>query len=86
VTAITLAGADVNGQHRAGSARCCLHQHRAVCACHRDQERRHNLFTIPASAAAGTFFVFDGATFPSSLVVSPNASGTGAISVLWDPQ
>ena len=43
------------------------------------------IFTIPASAAAGTFYDFRGAKFNSSLIVDPNDSGTGNVTVLWDP-
>jgi hypothetical protein len=43
------------------------------------------IFTIPASATAGTFYPFYGAKFKTSLVIDPNDSGTGNITVLWDP-
>jgi len=39
--------------------------------------------TLPASAAAGTFYDFFGGKFLTSLIVDPNDSGTGSITVFW---
>lgn len=41
------------------------------------------LFTIPASAVAGSVFDFGGASFPSSLIVDPDDAATGSITVVW---
>lgn len=41
-------------------------------------------FTIPASAAAGTFYPFKG-RFETSLIVDPDDSSTGSITVLSRP-
>jgi hypothetical protein len=43
------------------------------------------IFTIPASATAGTFYNFIGTKFNTSLIVDPNDAATGNITVLWDP-
>lgn len=39
--------------------------------------------TIPASAAAGTFYDFFGGKFLTSLVVDPNDSATGNVTLFW---
>lgn len=41
------------------------------------------VFTIPASAAAGTMYDFGGVDFTSSLVVNPNDAATGNVTVVW---
>lgn len=41
-------------------------------------------FTLPASLAAGTFLPLKG-RFETSLLVNPNDSSTGSITVLWRP-
>ncbi len=41
---------------------------------------------IPASAAAGSEFDGCAGRYDTSLVVSPNAAGTGGISIQWRPQ
>lgn len=42
------------------------------------------LVTLPASAAAGSVYMFgDGIIFPSTLVVNPNDAATGNVTVLW---
>lgn len=40
-------------------------------------------FTLPASLAAGTKINFENAEFLTSLVVDPNDSSTGNITVMW---
>lgn len=86
VTVVTLAGSNVNvttAPARLGG----VYVNVALSAHAIDlKSGATTLFTIPASAAAGTFYPITGATFPSSLIVAPNAAGTGSISVLWDPQ
>ena len=42
-------------------------------------------YTIPASAVAGQYFPFPGATFNTSLVVDPDNSSTGNITVEYIP-
>lgn len=41
--------------------------------------------TLPASAAAGTFYDFKGMRFDTDLHVDPNDAATGNITVLWRP-
>jgi hypothetical protein len=42
------------------------------------------LVTLPASAAAGAHYIYgEGVLFPSSLIVDPDNSATGNITVLW---
>lgn len=41
-------------------------------------------FTLPASAAAGTFYPIEG-IFATSLIVDPNDAATGNITVIWRP-
>lgn len=42
------------------------------------------LVTLPASAAAGTHYLYgDGVIFPSTLVVNPNDAATGNVTILW---
>jgi hypothetical protein len=41
--------------------------------------------TIPASAAAGSMYPFPGIRFETSLIVNPNDSGTGSITVAYRP-
>jgi|19_taG_2_1085344.scaffolds.fasta_scaffold00403_17 hypothetical protein len=43
------------------------------------------LFTIPASAAAGNSYDCDNAEFTDNLIVVPNASGTGNITLTFKP-
>lgn len=43
------------------------------------------LVTIPASAAAGTFYQFEGLEFATSMIVDPNDAATGNITVAWLP-
>jgi hypothetical protein len=43
------------------------------------------LFTLPASLAAGTKINFENAEFLTSLIVDPNDSSTGNITVMWSP-
>lgn len=42
-----------------------------------------SIFTLPASTAAGAFFDFEGTRFETSLVVDPDNSATGSITVLY---
>lgn len=42
------------------------------------------IFTIPASAAAGTFYPVQG-QFLTSLVVDPDNAATGNITLMWRP-
>ena len=44
-----------------------------------------SLFTIPASAAAGTSYGFGPARYEDSLVVDPDDSGTGNLTVVYVP-
>lgn len=41
------------------------------------------MFTIPASAAAGTWFEFGETDFSTSLVVDPDNAATGSITVVY---
>jgi len=41
--------------------------------------------TIPASAAAGSIYTFPGIRFETSLIVNPNDSATGNITVAYRP-
>lgn len=43
------------------------------------------IVTLPASAGAGTFYPFPGIRFETSLIVDPNDSGTGNITVAYWP-
>jgi|SRR6185369_14165198 len=43
------------------------------------------VYTIAASATAGTRIEFDGIKFKSSLVIDPNDAATGALLVAWAP-
>jgi hypothetical protein len=43
------------------------------------------VLTLPASAAAGSFFDCYGCPFDTSLVVDPNDAATGAITLVFDP-
>lgn len=47
------------------------------------QDGSTDVFTIPASAAAGSLYDFGGTWFRSSLVVNPNDAGTGNVTVVW---
>ena len=40
-------------------------------------------FVIPASAAAGNFYDWEGVRFETSLIVDPDDSSTGSITVLY---
>lgn len=40
-------------------------------------------FVIPASAAAGNFYDFDATRFETSLIIDPDDSSTGNITVLY---
>ena len=42
------------------------------------------VFTIPASATAGNYYSFDEAEFATNLVVDPDDSATGKITVLFE--
>jgi hypothetical protein len=44
------------------------------------------VLSIPAQAAAGTFYPFPGIRFGTSLVVDPDDTATGNITVCWLPQ
>jgi hypothetical protein len=39
--------------------------------------------TLPASTAAGTYLEFPDVKFATSLIVNPNDSGTGNVTVFW---
>ena len=39
------------------------------------------IYTLPASSAAGTYFEFGDTTFANGLVVDPNDSSTGNITI-----
>ncbi len=41
------------------------------------------MLTIPASAAAGAYYDFFGGKFLTSLVVDPDNSGTGNVTLFW---
>ena len=41
------------------------------------------VLTLPASAAAGSMYTFPGIVFGTSLVVDPNDSGTGNVTVVY---
>lgn len=41
--------------------------------------------TIPASASAGAMYTFPGIKFATSLVVDPNDSATGSVTVVYRP-
>jgi hypothetical protein len=43
------------------------------------------VFTVPASATAGTLFQFGDTHFSSSLIVDPDDSATGSITVTYKP-
>jgi hypothetical protein len=43
----------------------------------------NTVFTIPASAAAGTFYNFGDAVFTSGIVIDPDNSATGNITVIY---
>lgn len=43
------------------------------------------LVTIPASAAAGSFYDFPGIQFATSLIVDPNDAATGNITLAYAP-
>jgi hypothetical protein len=48
------------------------------------QSGSDTLVTIPASAAAGSHYIYgEGIIFPSTLVVNPDDAATGNITVLW---
>ncbi len=42
-------------------------------------------YTIPASALAGQYFPFPGSTFMTSLIVDPDDSSTGNITIEYIP-
>ena len=44
-----------------------------------------SVYTIPASSLAGQYFPFPGVTFVTSLVVDPDDSSTGNITVEYIP-
>jgi len=41
--------------------------------------------TLPAQAAAGTYYPFPGIRFETTLIVNPHDSGTGIITVFYRP-
>ena len=41
--------------------------------------------TLPATAAAGTYYPFPGIRFETTLIVDPNNSGSGNITVFYRP-
>ena len=43
------------------------------------------IFSIPASAIAGTWFEFGDTNFQTTLVVNPDDSATGSITVVYAP-
>lgn len=43
------------------------------------------VFTIPSSTGAGTFIPFGDVSFDTSLVVDPDDSSTGSITVIYKP-
>jgi hypothetical protein len=43
------------------------------------------VFTIPASAAAGSYHNFGDAVFKSGIVVDPDNSATGSVTVVYKP-
>lgn len=45
----------------------------------------NTLITLPASAAAGTYYPIPGARFGTSLIVDPNDAATGNITLFWLP-
>lgn len=47
------------------------------------QDNATAMFTIPASTVAGTTFFFGDVTFASGIVVNPDDSGTGEITLVW---
>jgi len=49
------------------------------------QDSSTDVITLPASLAAGTNLSFPGIRFETSLIVNPNDSGTGSITVAYRP-
>ena len=47
------------------------------------EDNTTTVVTLPASAAAGTFYPFPGIRFETSLIVNPNDAGTGNITVAY---
>lgn len=49
------------------------------------KNRTTAIFTIPASATAGNYYAFDETEFTTNLIVDPDDSSTGSITVIYEP-